>query len=104
MTQKLKLTREPVRKPATSPEPSSLRFPDRAVRSLPTVANPRWRQGAQETPMPSPDSGTLRHPELVRQIEATLDRMQSGLDSLKTQVDSYKFPVADDDEEHPWAA
>src|SRR5262245_20341561 len=100
---KLKLNREAA--PETS-EPGVLRFPSRAVRALPTPQ--RWMGRATSTKDTSvrPDDQTVfRHPEQVRQIEVTLDRMQSELDQLKEQVENYKFPDAGLlDEDRPKAA
>ncbi len=43
--------------------------------------------------------------DLVRQIESTLDRMQSRLDRFKRQMnDTFKFPEPSDDDDRPFAA
>ena len=99
---KLKLNRESVAEP--EPAPGNLRFPARAVRALP--APQRWTgrpSSTRNNGVHNHDQAALRHPELVRQIEATLDRMQSDLDQLKEQVENYRFPGARD-EDRPKAA
>jgi hypothetical protein len=89
--------------PTREPEPTgSLRFPVRAVREMRGVHTPP-RDTTKERSMAKQEPGALRHPELIRQIEATLDRMQAGLDQLSEQVKNYKFPGFED-EERPRAA
>lgn len=52
------------------------------------------------------DDGTVHTPELVRQIEQTLEAMQARVDRLRKHVDEpYRFPTGDDDHDHrPTAA
>lgn len=101
MKLKLKLQTHAV---SFEPEPEtggSLRFPVRAVRSLPNPSRAHARR--EESQAPVSDRDVMRHPELIRQIEATLDRMQAGVDQLNEHVNNYKFPGAED-EERPRAA
>ena len=101
MKLKLKLHPVPV---AHEPEPgASLRFPVRAVRAMPSPSRTNARSNGQEGHVSEQDRHVLRHPELIRQIEATLDRMQAGVDQLNEQVNNYKFPGMLD-EERPRAA
>ena len=51
------------------------------------------------------DDGTVRTPELVEQIERTLEAMQARVDQLRKQADEpYRFPTARDDDHRPTAA
>ncbi len=98
---KLKLNRESV-----SYEPDAgdaMRFPVRAVRAMPGPYRNSGRMPVQENHVPDQDCNVLRHPELIRQIEATLNRMQAGIDQLGEHVNNYKFPDSRD-EERPRAA
>lgn len=100
VTLKLKLHREPAKAPEREPG-ESLQFPVWAVRAIPTPS--RGRTQERDNRINEEDPGVLRHPELVKQIEATLNRMQAGIDQLQEHVESYKFPGVQD-EERPRAA
>jgi hypothetical protein len=52
------------------------------------------------------EDGTVHTPELVRQIEQTLEAMQARVDRLRKHVDEpYRFPTEQDDHDHrPTAA
>lgn len=91
MTLKLKLHREA---PAFEPQAGShMRFPVQAVQAMQPASKGRAMN----------EQDAMRHPELIRQIEATLDRMQAGLDQLQEHVSNYKFPGAQE-EDRPRAA
>lgn len=108
---KLKLHRECL----NESEARSLRFPAHAVRAMPVTAHDHrsiLRQSAPPSTRPrvtpsirpvTDDPNVMRHPEMIRQLEATLDRMQSSIDQLHEQVDNFKFPTHRD-EERPRAA
>jgi hypothetical protein len=103
VTLKLKLHREPASTPESEPG-ANLRFPVRAARAMPTPSRAQpGRLRGQEDDVGEQEANVMRHPELVRQIEATLNRMQAGLDQLQEHVNSYKFPGVQD-EERPRAA
>lgn len=83
-----------LRRDAALPEPAGektsedrpLLFPVEAVRSLPGRG---WRGlGRDDAPVEEPRDGVIYSTHLVRQIESTLDRMQSGIDDVKGQIDS----------------
>jgi hypothetical protein len=94
---KLKLHREAVVE-TERPEPgASLRFPARAVRDMPA---PGWRQdrtsngvGSMHPVKPREDRG-MNYQDVIRGIEATLDRMQGTVNELHEQVENFKFPSA----------
>lgn len=52
------------------------------------------------------DDGTVHTPELVKQIEMTLEAMQARVDRLRRHVDEpYRFPTDREDDDHrPTAA
>ena len=101
MKLKLKLHQDPV---SHEPEPgASLRFPVRAVRAMPIPSKTHGRLTHQENGVHEQDKNVMRHPELIRQIERTLDRMQAGIDQLNEHVNNYKFPGAQN-EDRPRAA
>ncbi len=51
------------------------------------------------------EDGTVRTPELIRNIERTLEAMQSRVERLRRHADEpYKFPAVDDDNDRPTAA
>ena len=52
------------------------------------------------------DDGTVHTPELVKQIEQTLEAMQARVDRLRRHVDEpYRFPTEQDEDDHrPTAA
>ena len=80
-TPRLRLTRPELM------EPGRLVFPARALAQARAAAP---RKGAGRC--------------VVSDIEATLARMQIGLDSLSDDVENYRFPGLDDPADRPWAA
>lgn len=101
MKLKLKLHQEPV---VHEPEAgTSLRFPVRAVRAMPVPSRTQGPMPRKEPCVREQDHDVMRHPELIRQIENTLDRMQAGIDQLNEHVRNYKFPGAHN-EDRPRAA
>jgi hypothetical protein len=98
---KLKLSRETA---TLEPDPADrMKFPVHAVRELPGPYRTHGRMPSQEKFMPDHDRSMLRLPQQIREIEATLDRMQAGVDQLTEQVNNYKFPGFLD-EDRPRAA
>jgi hypothetical protein len=98
---KLKLHQEPV---VQEPDPgASLRFPVRAVRAMPVPSRTHGPVLRKEPSVPEQERDAMRHPELIRQIENTLTRMQAGIDQLQEHVRNYKFPGAHN-EDRPRAA
>jgi len=124
-TTKLKLHRE---KPVTGGRgeeiPASFRFPaiprgrgEPGQSQRETLVAGRIELGDESTPRndrelrPPPlkltsDDGTVHTPELVKQIEQTLEAMQARVDRLRKQADEpYRFPFDRDDHDHrPTAA
>lgn len=79
--------------PQEQHEARTLVFPTEAVREMPCPKH-RGRYGpAQEELMDEQAPPVMHHPELVRQIEATLDHMQKTLDGFSEQLENYRFPT-----------
>ena len=98
---KLKLHRERVMVEREPTERDRMKFPVFAVRAMPAPGR------HQEAHMPTDHrrDDVLSHSDVVRNIEATLDRVQATMDRLHEQVDSFKFPGARvNDADRPRAA
>lgn len=124
-TTKLKLHREkPVMEARSSDDiPATFRFPaiprgrgERGQAQRQTLVAGRVEPGDEPTPRnernlrPPPlkltsDDGTVHTPELVKQIEQTLEAMQARVDHLRREADEpFRFPAARDDDHRPTAA
>lgn len=76
---RLRLIKQPMEDPEA---PAALQFPAEALaEARARKAAPALRRGL---------NGNAR--KLVTRVEAILDDMQRGLDSLKDQVENYRFP------------
>jgi len=124
-TTKLKLHREkPVANDRAEDIPATFRFPaiprgrgERGQAQRRTLLAARVEPGDDARPekardlRPPPlkltsDDGTVHTPELVKQIEMTLEAMQARVDRLRRHVDEpYRFPTDREDDDHrPTAA
>ena len=127
-TTKLRLHREPtlVNRPAAEDIPATFRFPviprgrgDRGQAHRMTLVAGRVDPGEATGLPPHADRASLRPaplrlmhedgsvttPDLIQQVEQTLQAMQARLDRLRKQADSpMRFPQPVDDHDRPTAA
>ncbi|MGE3107036.1 MAG: hypothetical protein AB7G11_08045 [Phycisphaerales bacterium] len=77
---------------ATTPLPFPLSHPENLTPRVPTLHS---RKGAR----PAPEMlGVIPTDDLIRQIDATLDRIKASTDDLRDQIETYPFPGTDGDD------